>query len=157
MQIQPAKKRTDRRQSMNKKLGKGMITSCITLILAIVGFIAYIINANTAYFSNLGKNPIVIASLVIAIVALIGWMTLGKVSPSWTDVLPVIAPACLFVGGITLLNTRINGMAAIMTFTNNAQNMSDMSSAVVAIAAIIVAAIVGIISAFFDVKKVAEN
>lgn len=155
MQIQPVKKRTDRRQSMNKKLGKGMITSCITLILAIIGFVAYIINTNTAYFSNLGKNTTIIASLAIAIVALVLWMTLGDVSPSWTDILPVIAPACLFVGGITLLNTRINGMAAIMTFTNNAQNMSDMSSAVVAIAAIIVAAIVGIISAFFDVKKAA--
>ena len=138
---------------MNKKLGAGMVTSCITLILAIIGFVAYIINANTAYFSNLGKNPTVIASLVIAIVALIAWMTLGKVSPAWTDVLPVIAPVGLFVGGITLLNSRINGMAAIMTFTNNAQNMADMSSAVVAIAAIVVAAIVGIVSAFFDVKK----
>lgn len=142
---------------MNKKLGKGMITSCITFILAIVGFVAYIINTNTAYFSNLGKNTTVIASLAIAIIALVLWMTIGNVSPSWTDILPVIAPACLFIGGITLLNSRINGIAAIMTFTNNAQNMSDMSSAVVAIVAIIVAAIFGIISAFFDVKKVAEN
>ncbi len=140
---------------MNKKLGAGMITSCITLLLTIVGFVAYIINSNTAYFSNLGKNPIVIATLVIAIVALLIWMTLGKESPSWTDVMPAIAPACLFIAGITLLNTRINGMAAIMTFTNNAQNMSDMSSAIVAIVAIIVAAVVGIVSAFFDVKKTA--
>ncbi len=140
---------------MNKKLGAGMISSCITLVLAIVGFVAYIINCNTAYFSNLGKNPIVIATLVIAIVALMAWMTLGKVSPSWTDIFPIVAPACLFIGGITLLNTRINGMAAIMTFTNNAQNMADMTSAIVAIAAIIVAAIVGIVSAFFDVKKAA--
>ncbi len=140
---------------MNKKLGAGMISSCITLVLAVVGFVAYIINSNTAYFSNLGKNPIVIATLVISIVALVAWMTLGKESPSWTDIFPVIAPACLFIGGITLLNTRINGMAAIMTFTNNAQNMADMTSAIVAIAAIIVAAIVGIVSAFLDVKKAA--
>ncbi len=140
---------------MNKKIGAGMITSCITLVLAIVGFVAYIINSNTAYFSNLGKNPVVIVSLIIAIAALVAWMTLGKETPSFADIFPVIAPACLFVGGITLLNTRINGMAAIMTFTNNAQNMSDMSSAIVAIAAIIIAAIVGIVSAFFDTKKAA--
>ncbi|MCR5100871.1 MAG: hypothetical protein K6B41_05875 [Butyrivibrio sp.] len=138
---------------MNKKITAGMITSCIALILSIVGFVAYIINSNTAYFSNLGKNPTVILALLIAIVALAAWVFIGKESPAWTDILPVIAPACLFVAGITLLNTRINGMAAIMTFTNNAQNMSDMSSAIVAIVAIVIAAIIGIVSAFFDVKK----
>ncbi|MBP3195794.1 MAG: hypothetical protein J6N21_02160, partial [Butyrivibrio sp.] len=61
--------------------------------------------------------------------------------------------ALLIIGGITLLNTRINGIAAIMTFTNNAQTMSDLSSAVVAIAAIIFAGVVGIVNAYLEVRS----
>lgn len=138
---------------MNKKIGAGMITGVLTLILGVVGFIAYLVNASTAYFSNLGKNPVVMCTLIIAIVAMAAWIAIGKESPAWTDILPVIAPACLIIGGITLLNTRINGIAAIMTFTNNAQTMSDLSSAVVAIAAIIIGGIVGIVNAFLEVRK----
>ena len=138
---------------MNKKIGAGMVTTCITLILGIVGFIAYLVNTNTAYFSNLGKNPVVLCTVCIAIVALICYLVLGKESPSGTDILPVIAPALLIIGGITLLNTRINGIAAIMTFTNNAQTMSDLSSAVVAIAAIIFAGVVGIVNAYLEVRS----
>lgn len=138
---------------MNKKIGAGMISTVITLILGVVGLVAYLVNAGTAYFSNLGKNPIVICSLVIAILALCAFIVLGKESPAWTDILPVIAPACLIIGGITLLNTRINGIAAIMTFTNNAQTMSDLSSAVIAIASNIIGGIVGIVNAFLEVRK----
>ena len=138
---------------MNRKIGAGMVTSVITLIFAVVGLIAYLINSGTAYFSNLGKDPVVLGTLIVAILALLCWVALGKQSPAITDVLPVIVPALLFVGGILFLNSRINGIAAIMTFTNNAQNMSDMSSAIVAIAAIILGAVTGIISAFFEVRK----
>ena len=48
---------------------------------------------------------------------------------------------------------RVNGIAAIMTFTNNAQNMKDLSSAVVAIAALAIAMILNMIAAFFAVTK----
>ena len=40
-----------------------------------------------------------------------------------------------------------------MTFTNNAQNMKDLSSAVVAIAALAIAMILNMIAAFFAVTK----
>lgn len=138
---------------MNKKIGAGMITTCITLILGIVGFVAYLINSGTAYFANLGKNPVVICTTVLAIAALAVWLIIGKESPAWTDILPVLAPALFIIGGITLLNTRINGIAAIMTFTNNAQTMSDLSSAVVAIIAIIASGICGVVNAFLEVRK----
>ena len=40
-----------------------------------------------------------------------------------------------------------------MTFENNAQNMADLQSAIVAIAALVAAAVLASFTAFFDVKK----
>lgn len=51
------------------------------------------------------------------------------------------------------VNVRVNGIAAVMTFENNARNMADLTSAIVGIAGCLVAAIVSIVSAFFDVSK----
>lgn len=57
------------------------------------------------------------------------------------------------MAALTLVNSRINGVAAIMTFENNAQNMADLQSAIIAIAALVIAAVLAAFTAFFDVKK----
>ena len=51
------------------------------------------------------------------------------------------------------IQARVNGIAAIMTFTNNAQNMKDLSSAIVAIAALAIAMILNMVASFFAVHK----
>ena len=131
----------------------GSIMTVITIVAAVVGLINYITNSNTNYFAGLGKDPVVIGCAVLAIAALALWLVLGNPKITWTDILPVAAPALLIVAALTLVNSRINGVAAIMTFENNAQNMADLQSAIVAIAALVVAAVLAALNAFFDVKK----
>ena len=131
----------------------GSIMTVITIVAAVVGLINYITNSNTNYFAGLGKDPVVIGCAVVAIAALALWLVLGNPKTAWTDILPVAAPALLIVAALTLVNSRINGVAAIMTFENNAQNMADLQSAIVAIAALVAAAVLAALNAFFDVKK----
>ena len=131
----------------------GSIMSVITIVAAVVGLINYITNSNTTYFAGLGKDPGVIGCAAAAIAALALWLVLGNPKAAWTDILPVAAPALLIVAALTLVNSRINGVAAIMTFENNAQNMADLQSAIVAIAALVAAAVLAALNAFFDVKK----
>lgn len=131
----------------------GSIMTVITIVAAVVGLVNYITNSNTTYFAGLGKDPVVIGCTVIGIAALALWLVLGEPKASWKDILPVAAPVCLIVAALTLVNSRINGVAAIMTFENNAQNMADLQSAIVAIAALVAAAVLAALTAFFDVKK----
>ena len=125
----------------------------ITIVAALVGLVNYIMNSNTTYFSGLGKDPIVIGGAVLGIAALALWLVLGEPKAFWKDILPVLAPVCLIVAALSLVNSRINGIAAIMTFENNAQNMADLQSGIIAIAALIAAAVLAVFTAFFDVKK----
>ena len=131
----------------------GSIMTVITIVVAVVGLANYIMNSNTTYFSGLGKAPLVIGGAALGIAALVLWLVLGEPKASWKDILPMLAPVCLIVAALNLVNSRINGVAAIMTFENNAQNMADLQSAIVAIAALIAAAVLAVFTAFFDVKK----
>ena len=135
------------------KTGAGFVTAIITAVLAAAGLFMYCQNAGTAFFSNLGKEPVVIGCCAGAIAALLLWMLLGKQAPSWTDLLAVCAPVLLIVSFAVLVNSRINGIASIMTFTNNAQNMADLRSAIIAIALLAAAAVFAVINAFLDVRK----
>ena len=131
----------------------GSTMTVITIAAAVAGLVNYITNSNTTYFAWLGKDPVVIGCTAAGIAALVLWLVLGEARASWKDILPVAAPACLIVAALTLVNSRINGVAAIMTFENNAQNMADLQSAIVAIAALVAAAVLAALTAFFDVKK----
>ena len=131
----------------------GSTMTVITIAAAVAGLVNYITNSNTTYFAGLGKDPVVIGCTAAGIAALVLWLVLGEARASWKDILPVAAPACLIVAALTLVNSRINGVAAIMTFENNAQNMADLQSAIVAIAALVASAVLAAFTAFFDVKK----
>ena len=131
----------------------GSIMTVITIVAAVVGLVNYITNSNTTYFAGLGKDPVVIGCTVIGIAALALWLVLGEPNASWKDILPIAAPACLIVAALTLVNSRINGVAANRTVENNAQNMADLQSAILAIAVLVSAAVLASFTAFFDVKK----
>ena len=135
------------------KRGFGSICTVITAIVGIVGLAAYLTNAGTNYFAGLGRDMTVIGCAIVGIAALVLWLFLGEARPSWKDILPVIAPAAFIVSALTLVNSRINGIAAIMTFEANAQNQADLKSALVAIGALVMAAVLAAFTAFFDVKK----
>ena len=135
---------------------RALFGSCVTVITiaaAVFGLVFYITNAGTNYFAGLGKDPVVIGGAVLGICALALWLVLGEPKASWKDIFPVAAPVCLIVAALTLVNSRINGIAAIMTFENNAQNMADLQSAIYAIAGLAAAAVLAAFAAFFDVKK----
>ncbi len=131
----------------------GTIVNLLAVVAAIYGLVKYFTNAGTNYFKNLGTNPLVIGAVVLAIAAILIWCFLGEEKTTWKDILPIAAPALLMFALLTLANSRINGIAAIMTFENNAANMADLQSALEALASFAVAAVFACLASFFSVKK----
>jgi len=136
------------------KKSVGFFMTVISAAAAVVGAAAYFMNCKTNYFINLGVDPVVIGCAVAAIILQAVYIVATrKGHQMWTDMLAVLPPVLLIIATITLAGSRISGIASIMTFENNAQNMADLTSAIVGIAACLIAAIVGIAAAFFDTVK----
>lgn len=132
----------------------GSILTVVAVIAALVGLVAYLINCNTNYFITLSTDTTVVATAIIAVIALAVYLVSAQKGPQlWTDVLPVAAAALLMVATMLLVNTRIVSIAAVMTFENNASNMADLVSCIIAIVALLGSTIVCVVSAFFDVNK----
>ena len=131
----------------------GTIVNLLAVVAAIYGLVKYFTNAGTNYFKNLGTNPLVIGAVVLAVAAILIWCFLGEEKTTWKDILPIAAPALLMFALLTLANSRINGIAAIMTFENNAQNMADMQSAISGMMAMAAAVGVSWLAAFFDITS----
>ena len=137
---------------MNRKKSAGLILTALSVIAAVIALVYYNINAGTNYFKSLGISPAVEICLILAIACEAVFLIAGlKKQPVWADILPVITGICLVVAMLNFISARVNGMAAIITFQNNAANMADMQSAIVGIAACAVALIITIIASFFDV------
>ena len=140
--------------SETKKSTVGIVLASLTVIAAAAALIAYYVNSQTSYFSNLGLSTTVVACLVVAIVAEVVFIVAGlKGNAIWQDILPVAVSVLLVVATITLVSVRVNGFAAIISYENNSSNMADMMSAIVAIACGLVATIVSVVSAHFDISK----
>ncbi|MEE3458074.1 MAG: hypothetical protein VZQ82_08550, partial [Lachnospiraceae bacterium] len=92
----------------------GTILNILAAAAACFGLVQYFTNAGTNYFKNIGTNPAIIATAVLAIAALLVWCFLGEEKTTWKDILPIVAPALLMFALLTLVNSRINGVAAIM-------------------------------------------
>ena len=133
--------------STNKK-GAGFILSLLTAIAGVVGLVFCMVNANTDSFRSVGTSPVVIACAVIAVVALLD----GKQAVA-ADVMSVVAGVTLVVAAAQFISPRVNTIASIMTFTNNAQTMADLSSAIYGTAALLIAVVLNIIAAFTNVTK----
>lgn len=139
---------------MTRKISIGLYLTAISAIAGLVGLIAYVMNCGTSYFSKLGMSPLVVSLLAVAVLLELVVIVVGlKGTPMWADILPIGSTVLLMLGAIQLLSIRVNGIAAVMTFENNASNMADMTSAIVAIAACLIAGIVSIIASFFDITK----
>ncbi|MCR5452916.1 MAG: hypothetical protein K6F00_09835 [Lachnospiraceae bacterium] len=135
-----------------RKISLGLIFTCISAVLALLGCIFYVINTKTNYFAGNGVSTPVIACLAIAIVCMVVYVIIGmRGTPVWADILPVASSALLISGLMNFASARINGIAAVMTFENNAQNMADLKSAIIGMVLVGIAAVVSIIAAFFDV------
>ena len=136
-----------------KKQSAGFYLSLLTIILAFIGIMLYFGNCKTAYFSNLGMNTTVVACLVLAMICevifLIGNETMG--SQFVLDIFPILAAVLFMIGTVTFITTRVNGMAAIMTFTNNESTMADLNHTIITIAICFVAFLFSVVASFFNI------
>ena len=139
--------------SFLKKQGAGTYLTALTAIASVVGFAFYMVNCGTNYFKSQGTNPIVTACTLVSIAAQVLYLIMGQKDTPVADVMPVISGVTITVALAYFIQARVNGIAAIMTFTNNAQNMKDLSSAIVAIAALAIAMILNMVASFFAVHK----
>lgn len=136
------------------KKSAGFFMTILSAAAAAVGAAAYFMNCQTNYFINLGVDPVLMGCAVAAVVLQVAYIVVTRKGHAlWSDVLAVIPPVLLIIATITLAGSRISGIASIMTFENNAQNMADLTSAIVGIAACLIAAIAGIAASFFDTVK----
>lgn len=136
------------------KKSAGFFMTVISAAAAVVGAAAYFVNCRTNYFVNLGLNPVVMGCAVAAILCQVVYLVVTRNGHAlWSDILAVAAPALLMVAAITLVGARVTGIAAIMTFENNAQNMADLTSAIVGIAGCLIGSVAGIAASFFDTVK----
>ncbi len=137
-----------------KQNGIGFYTTGLSFVAGVVALVFYMINAKTDYFANLGVSPVVVGCTVVAVVAQLVLLVLSKQEqPIWIDLAAVAAPVLLMVAFINLTGSRVNGIASIMTFENNAQTMSDLTSAIVSMAALLIACLIGIVSSYFNIRK----
>ena len=127
--------------STNKK-GAGLILSLLTAVAGAVGLGFCIVNAGTDSFRKIGTSPVVIGCAVIAILALVLRVVLDKKLAIAADAMTV-----------QFISPRVNTIASIMTFTNNAQTMADLSSAIYGTAALLIAVVLNIIAAFTNVNE----
>lgn len=100
----------------------------------------------------------VMAVLLVGRVMVNGFRTdidkfLGTTSSMIVTDESVAAAALLMAATLLLVNTRVNSIAAVMTYENNASNMADLTSCIVGIAGCLVATVVSIVASFHDVVK----
>ena len=136
--------------STNKK-GAGLILSLLTAVAGAVGLGFCIVNAGTDSFRKIGTSPVVIGCAVIAILVL--RVVLDKKLAIAADAMSVVAGITLVVAAVQFISPRVNTIASIMTFTNNAQTMADLSSAIYGTAALLIAVVLNIIAAFTNVNE----
>lgn len=138
-----------------KKQSAGFFITLLTVILAGAGIIFYLINCNTAYFANFGVDSkivtLVIAAIVIELALIIGSEILG--TKLVLDILPVLSAVLLVLAFVTFVESRVNSIASIMTFQNNAQTMADLSSAITGMVFLFLAIIFSVITSFFNIVK----
>ena len=144
--------------SFIKKQSVGFYFAALAVIAAVAATVFYLINCNTAYFSNLGVNAVIVGCMVVSIllelVYIIGYNKAG--ASLVVDVLPVVSGALLMVAFAQFITARVNSIATILSFEKNAQTMSDLSSAIVGMICCFVAILLNIIGSFFKVVKTEE-
>ncbi len=155
--------------SLIKKQSAGIWSSCITLLLAVISCVIYVVNVNGSGYFNGASVPNAIRFAIIAIVILVVVLivaqfefrgVLEKVITIVMDGFRIVVPPLFIATAILLVSSRVQGFAFIY-FSNEevlqeVQTSANISSAHGAIATIIafaVTAILGMIAVFFQLKK----
>lgn len=145
-----------------KQQSIGFYVNALALIAAIVALVYYFINCNTSYFLSSGMNSGVLACsfgvIVLEVVILAGGQfAVAGGSPVWLrillDVCAVAVSVMLMCAFAFFLSDRINAIASIATFNQNAQNMADLMSAIYGMIAYVIAVVLSIFASYFKVNK----
>lgn len=137
-----------------KKQGLGFYLCLISLVLGAAGLVYYNINCHTAYFTNLGVSPIVVGCTIAALILQAGILLLSQKGSNVVVDLAFVASSVLLVVALAnFLTARVNGIASIMTFENNASTMADLSSAITGMVLYLLAVILGIVASYCKVCK----
>lgn len=132
-----------------------------TLIFTLVGFISYLVNTKTTYFFTFGVSPAILTFAIIALILEIAYIASDFFKDSKQiiiakEVVSVIIPILIICALIYLLDARIYYSATILTYEKTTQNVSDLSSALVAIGSLGLAFLMGVVSSFIP-RKQKEN
>ena len=132
-----------------------------TLIFTLVGFISYLVNTKTTYFFTFGVSPAILVFSIIALILEIAYIASDFLKDNKQiiiakEVVSVIIPILIICALIYLLDARIYYSATILTYEKTTQNVSDLSSALVAIGALGLAFLMGVVSSFIP-RKQKEN
>ncbi|KAB8286633.1 hypothetical protein DSM100688_2233 [Bifidobacterium ramosum] len=154
-----------------KQQSIGFYVNILALAAAVVALVYYVINCHTSYFLSAGMNPGVLACsvgvIVLELVILVGNQFAGAAAGSGSagsaagvSWLRVVLDVCVVAVSVMLmcafaffLSDRVNSIASIATFNQNAQNMADLMSAIYGMIAYVVAVVLSIVASYLKVNK----
>ncbi len=136
-----------------KKQSVGFYLGILTVIISAIAAGLYMGNCNTSYFKSLGVNSTVTLCLVAGLICEAVFICGNEIKGDLMvlDLFAVASAVFLAVGTVTFVSTRVNGLAAIMTFNNNASTMADFKNTIVAFAFCAAAILLSIVTSFFKV------
>ncbi|MDO4284854.1 MAG: hypothetical protein Q4C60_05910 [Eubacteriales bacterium] len=155
--------------SLLKKQTAGSLMTLLALLLAVAALIVYNVNiAGEGYFQNAAVRAAVtypvIAIVLLALALVVGLLPVSGIAAAVTELLSgvmrIAAPACCVAAAMFLIDARGEGFAFIY-FSNEevlqevqtAANLSSAHGAIANVAVLAAAALVGIIAAFFGMRK----
>ena len=155
--------------SFIKKQSAGSFVTLLTLILTIASIIVYFVNiGGEGYFQNAAVVPAsiytIVAAVLLAAVLALAQLNLSaglqKILTILSDIMRIVTPVCLIAAAMALVSARVEGFAFIY-FSNEevlqevqtAANMASAHGAIANIVILAVTALVGIVAAFFNLKK----
>ena len=145
--------------SNEKKQTAGLVFTVITVVLEVVTLVLYVLNANTAYYSDL--NGMIAGLAAAALVCTVVSYVLAGAKPSMatgvvSDVLRVVAPALLFYGAAVFIGARAQSLGQIFGSNLELGNQAAYTAgtqAIVTIVVFLVAWLVSVIAAFMKLGK----
>lgn len=145
--------------SNEKKMTVGLVFTGITAVLEAATLILYVLNANTAYYSDL--NGMIAGLAAAALVCTVVSYVLADAKPSMatgvvSDVLRVVAPALLFYGAAVFIGARAQSLGQIFGSNLELGNQAAYTAgtqAIVTIVVFLVAWLVSVIAAFMKLGK----
>ena len=140
-----------------KRRGAGFFLTWLSILMAADALISYLRNCRTHYFLSFGIDRKIVILLLTGVVLQIVLLVFSV--PKFRvigDAISIALPAVYMAALVAFLSARLTEIAFIFTFENNASNMADLQSALAGIVFCVLAVILSLIAAWFDIRKDVE-